>query len=114
MSTPFPPIEPAGGTALWARYLRAGLEAAETSARDIGDVVGIGGTLDPASLLTAYRLGVFPMGLGEGGGPPMGWWCPTWRGVLEPGGVHVSRSLRRSMRRFRVTVDEAFPEVVAA
>lgn len=114
MSTPFPPIEPAGGTALWARYLRAGLEAAETSARDIGDVVGIGGTLDPASLLTAYRLGVFPMGLGEGGDPPMGWWCPTWRGVLEPGGVHVSRSLRRSMRRFRVTVDEAFPEVVAA
>ena len=38
MSTPFPPIEPAGGTALWAGYLRAGLEAAETSARDIGEI----------------------------------------------------------------------------
>lgn len=112
MNAPFPPIEPAGGSALWAGYLRAGLESVG-SGHD-GEVVGIGGSLDPASLLTAYRLGVFPMGLGEGGSAPMGWWCPTWRGVLVPGRVHVSRSLRRSMRRFTVTVDEAFPEVVAA
>lgn len=112
MSTLFPPIEPAGGSALWAGYLRAGLESVESGYDS--EVVGVGGALDPASLLTAYRLGIFPMGLGEAGGPPMGWWCPTWRGVLVPGQVHVSRSLRRSMRRFSVTVDEAFPEVVAA
>lgn len=112
MSAPFPPIEPAGDSPLWAGYLRAGLESVD-SGHD-AEVVGIGGSLDPASLLTAYRLGVFPMGLGEGGGPPMGWWSPTWRGVLHPGRVHVSRSLRRTMRRFTVTVDEAFAEVVAA
>ena len=115
MSRPsFPPVEPAGGTALWAGYLRAGLSSAELAPSDVGDVVGVGGTLDPASVLTAYRLGVFPMGLGEGGTPPMGWWCPTWRGVLRPGHVHVSRSLRRSLRRFEVSVDEDFAAVVAA
>ena len=39
---------------------------------------------------------------------------PRWRGVLEPGTVHVSRSLRRSLRRFTVTVDEDFAGVLAA
>ena len=112
MSAPFPPIEPTGGTALWAGYLRAGLQSVASGHE--AEVVGIGGRLDPSSLVTAYRLGIFPMGLGEGGSPPMGWWCPTWRGVLQPGRAHVSRSLRRSMRRFTVTVDEAFDDVVAA
>ncbi len=111
---PFPPIEPPGSSALWSGYLRAGLEAAESAPGDVGEVVGVGGRLDPASLVTAYRLGIFPMGLGEGGSPPMGWWCPRWRGVLEPGTVHVSRSLRRSLPRFTVTVDEDFAGVVAA
>lgn len=111
---PFPAIEPPGTSALWEGYLRAGLESATISHDEVGEVVGIGGRLDPASILSAYRLGVFPMGLGEGGTPPMGWWCPTWRGVLQPGRVHISRSLRRSLPRFTVTVDEDFPAVVAA
>ncbi|WP_082817030.1 leucyl/phenylalanyl-tRNA--protein transferase [Janibacter terrae] len=111
---PFPPIEPAGGSALWAGYLRAGLEAADAAPDEVGEVVGVGGRLDPSSLLAAYRLGIFPMGLGEGGAPPMGWWCPTWRGVLLPGTAHVSRSLRRSLRGFEVSVDEDFAGVVAA
>ena len=115
MSTvPFPPIEPPGNPALWASYLRAGIAAAETSGGDAEtEVVGVGGSLDPLSLLTAYRLGVFPMGLGAGGGPPMGWWCPNRRGVLVPGRAHVSRSLRRSLRRFTVTIDRSFAQVVA-
>lgn len=112
--SPYPPIEPPGRTALWRGYLSAGLAAVDTSADEVGEVVGVGGRLDPASILTAYRLGIFPMGLGEGGTPPMGWWCPARRGVLRPGGVHVSRSLRRSLRSFGVTVDEDFAGVVAA
>ena len=111
---PFPPVEPPGTSPLWAGYLRAGLQSAATAPRETGEVVGVGGRLDPASILTAYRLGVFPMGLGEGGSPPMGWWSPTWRGVLRPGHVHVSRSLRRSLPRFTVTVDQDFAAVVAA
>ncbi len=116
MSTvPFPPIEPRGNPALWSGYLRAGIASVAMSDEGTeAEVVGVGGRLDPLSLLTAYRLGIFPMGLGEGGSPPMGWWCPTWRGVLVPGRAHVSRSLRRSLSRFTVTVDESFAQVVAA
>jgi leucyl/phenylalanyl-tRNA---protein transferase len=78
------------------------------------DLVAVGGDLRAGTLLAAYRSGVFPMGLGEHGSRPMGWWSPDPRGVLLPGGVHASRSLRRSLRRFEVRVDTAFGQVVAA
>lgn len=78
------------------------------------DLVGIGADLEPGTVLEAYRHGIFPMGLGVGGGPPLGWWSPDPRGVLLPGDLHVSRSLRRSMRRFEVTYDTAFLDVVLA
>jgi leucyl/phenylalanyl-tRNA--protein transferase len=78
------------------------------------DLVGVGGDLRAGTLVSAYRAGVFPMGLGEHGGRPMGWWSPDPRGVLLPGGVHASRSLRRSLRGFEVRVDTAFAEVLAA
>jgi leucyl/phenylalanyl-tRNA--protein transferase len=54
------------------------------------------------------------MGVGPHGSPPLGWWSPDPRGVLPLGGLHVSRSLRRAVRRFEVRVDSAFAEVVAA
>jgi leucyl/phenylalanyl-tRNA--protein transferase len=78
------------------------------------DLVAVGGDLRAGTLLAAYRSGVFPMGLGEVGSRPMGWWSPDPRGVLLPGGVHASRSLRRSLRHFEVRVDTAFGEVIAA
>jgi leucyl/phenylalanyl-tRNA--protein transferase len=43
----------------------------------------------------------------------MGWWSPDPRGVLLPDDLRVSRSLRRSCGRLRVSVDTAFPAVVA-
>jgi leucyl/phenylalanyl-tRNA--protein transferase len=78
------------------------------------DLVAVGGDLQPGTLLAAYRAGLFPMGVGPRGGPPMGWWSPDPRGVLPLGGLRVSRSLRRSVRRFEVRVDTAFEDVVAA
>jgi leucyl/phenylalanyl-tRNA--protein transferase len=77
------------------------------------DLVAAGGDLQPATLLAAYAAGYFPMGLGGGGRGPVGWWSPDPRGVLRPEHVHVSRSLRRSLRRFEVRVDTAFADVVA-
>ena len=53
------------------------------------------------------------MGLGGRGEPPLGWWSPDPRGVLPLDGLRVSRSLRRSARRLRTTVDTAFDAVVA-
>ncbi len=53
------------------------------------------------------------MGIGRNGGGPIGWWAPRRRGVLLPGRLHVSHSLRKSLRRFDFAVDTAFAEVVA-
>jgi len=77
------------------------------------DLVGIGADLEPGTLLLAYRVGLFPMGLGDDGNPPTGWWSPDPRGVMLPGNVRISRSLRRSLRWFEIRVDTAFAEVMA-
>lgn len=78
------------------------------------DLVGIGADLAPGTVLAAYREGIFPMGVGVGGGRPLGWWSPDPRGILLPGDLHVSRSLRRSTGRFETTFDTAFEQVVQA
>jgi leucyl/phenylalanyl-tRNA--protein transferase len=75
------------------------------------DLVGVGLDLEPATLLSAYRAGLFPMRL-SGRRGPLGWWSPDPRAVLPLDGMHVSRSLRRSAGRFAVTVDTDFAAVV--
>jgi leucyl/phenylalanyl-tRNA--protein transferase len=76
------------------------------------DVVGMGADLGPATLLSAYRHGLFPMPGNPG--MPMLWWSPDPRGVLPLDGLKVSRSLRASVRRMEVRVDTAFDEVIRA
>ncbi|MBW8173539.1 leucyl/phenylalanyl-tRNA--protein transferase [Ornithinimicrobium sp. Arc0846-15] len=98
------PVEPPGSPYAF------NLEAAEPEE----DLVGLGGALDPGTLLQAYREGLFPMGVGDDGGKPLGWWSPDPRGVLLPGGLRATRSLRKSMRHFEIRIDTAFEEVVAA
>ena len=78
---------------------------------DAADLVALGADLAPGTLLAAYRRGYFPMRV-EGG--QLGWWSPDPRGVLPLDGLHVSRSLRRSMRRYDTTVDRAFGDVIRA
>jgi leucyl/phenylalanyl-tRNA--protein transferase len=74
------------------------------------DCIAAGADLEPGTVVEAYRHGAFPM-------PHDGmllWWSPMQRGVLVPSELRVSRSLARSRRRFTVTVDESFDEVVDA
>ncbi len=87
--------------------LREGAEPGE-------DLVCTGADLTPATLVAAYCTGLFPMGLGRHGRPPLGWWSPDPRGVLPLDGLRVSRSLRRSLPRFEVRVDTAFDDVLDA
>ena len=42
----------------------------------------------------------------------IGWWFPSPRGILPVDELVVSRSLRRSLRRYEVTIDRAFDEVI--
>lgn len=75
------------------------------------ELLAVGADLEPRTLVAAYARGLFPMDVGRDG--PLGWWSPDPRGVLPLDGLRVSRSLRASLRRFRVTIDEAFDDVVA-
>jgi leucyl/phenylalanyl-tRNA--protein transferase len=65
-------------------------------------------------LLAAYRSGLFPMPLKAGSVEVLAWWSPDPRGVLPLDGLRVTRSLRRSQRRYSVRFDTAFDDVVAA
>lgn len=71
-----------------------------------------GGDLSAARLVEAYRRGIFPW-FNEG--DPILWWTPEPRTVFVPTRFHISRSLRRTLRRqkFELSVDRAFGEVVA-
>jgi leucyl/phenylalanyl-tRNA--protein transferase len=79
------------------------------------DLVGLGGDLEPGTLLSAYRSGLFPMHVAvdaDGSDEVVGWWSPDPRGVLPLTGLKVSRSLRQSCRRMETTVDRSFAAVV--
>lgn len=76
-------------------------------------LLAIGGDLTPERLLDAYRRGIFPW---YSEGQPILWWTPEPRWILEIGGMKMSRSLRKTLRRrlFRVTFDQVFEDVIKA
>lgn len=82
-----------------------------SSRRLEGDLVATGADLEPATLIDAYSLGLFPMPIGR---KRLGWFCPEARGIIPLDTFHVSRSLRKSCRRFRVTLDSCFTRVMQA
>ena len=71
--------------------------------------------LTPDILLQAYRSGVFPMAEHRDD-PELFWVEPRNRGIIPMGGLHISRSLAKQIRRggFAVTRDTAFVRVMEA
>lgn len=78
---------------------------------DDSDIVAVGADLEPGTLLAAYRVGLFPMPFDR---RRIAWFSPDPRGVLPLDGMRVSRSLRRSVRRFDVRMDTSFRTVMEA
>jgi len=78
-----------------------------------GDLVSVGGDLEPETLVDAYRRGIFPMEVTSLPGV-LGWWSPDPRGILPIDGMRVTRSLRQSAKRFTVRVDTCFGAVIRA
>jgi len=74
-------------------------------------LLAVGGDLRPERLLEAYRHGIFPWYSDD---QPILWWSPDPRTVLFPENLHVSRSLKRSLRPgiFNVTLDRCFRDVM--
>lgn len=102
------------------------------------ELVALGGTLDPDTLVAAYRAGCFPWPpsgrhasamarstrrLARSGAVPVlpgrdrevPWCSPQPRAVLLPADLRVARSLRRRLRTcgWDTTVDVAFGQVLA-
>jgi leucyl/phenylalanyl-tRNA--protein transferase len=75
-------------------------------------LLAVGGDLSVERLLIAYRQGIFPW---YQDGQPILWWSPNPRAVLFPSELHVSRSLRKTLRknRFTVSVNQDFAGVIA-
>jgi leucyl/phenylalanyl-tRNA--protein transferase len=78
---------------------------------DGSDIVALGADLEPGTLLAAYRTGLFPMPFDR---RRLAWFSPDPRGILPLDGLHVSRSLRRSVRRFEVRMDTSFRTTMEA
>lgn len=71
--------------------------------------LAVGGVISPETVLQAYRMGIFPWS-----NDPPNWWCPDPRGVLLPGQLRITRSLRKTLNKgnFSFTRDQAFEEVM--
>ncbi|MFT4623280.1 MAG: leucyl/phenylalanyl-tRNA--protein transferase [Myxococcota bacterium] len=76
-------------------------------------LLAVGGDLRPERVLSAYNEGIFPW-FSEG--QPLLWWSPDPRAVIEVSELRVQRSLRKRIRQtpYRITLDTAFDDVIAA
>ncbi len=84
---------------------------------DAPGLVAAGGRITPARLEEAYRKGIFPW---YGPGQPPLWWSPDPRMVLPVASFKLSRSLKKTLRRFiadprcELRFDSDFPAVIQA
>ena len=84
----------------------------ETALEEPNGLLAVGGDLSTARLIAAYQEGIFPWFSDE---QPILWWSPDPRCVLEPANVHVSRSLKKHLKRhedIRVSFDQSFEQVI--
>ena len=77
------------------------------------DLIAVGGDLEPATLVTAYRRAIFPMEVTALQGK-LGWWSPEPRGIVPLDHLRVTKSMRQSARRFDVRIDTCFADVMRA
>ena len=81
--------------------------------REPDGLLAAGGDLSIERLLAAYRNGIFPW---YSDGQPLLWWSPDPRCVFRNGDFHLSRRLRRELRKSkaRICFNTAFTEVLHA
>jgi leucyl/phenylalanyl-tRNA--protein transferase len=76
-------------------------------------LLAVGGDLSADRLLLAYENGIFPWYSDD---TPILWYSPHERFVLYPTELKVSKSMRQVLNsgKFKVTVNQAFKEVIKA
>ena len=80
---------------------------ATTANRD--GIVAWGGDLNPSRLIRAYQEGIFPW---YNENDPIIWWSPEPRLIMELDDFKLSRSLKKSMKKFEYKFDTNFIEVI--
>src|SRR5690606_32948894 len=77
---------------------------------DVRGLIGGGGDLSAERLVAAYRSGIFPW-YDE---PPILWWSPHPRAIVSEESLHLSRSMKRTLRKapWIVTQGTALSEVM--
>ncbi len=97
---PFPPVAQA-----WA------------AGDPIPGLLAAGGALDTATLIAAYRQGIFPW---YSANQPILWWSPDPRTVLRPDNFRLHPSMRKTIRRavqqrrLEIRIDTSFEAVIHA
>jgi leucyl/phenylalanyl-tRNA--protein transferase len=72
-------------------------------------IVAWGGDLNPSRLIRAYQKGIFPWYMKDE--PPI-WWSTDPRLIMELDDFKLSRSLKKSMRKFTYKFDTNFEQVM--
>ncbi|MDP2892985.1 MAG: leucyl/phenylalanyl-tRNA--protein transferase [Sulfurimonas sp.] len=72
-------------------------------------IVAWGGDLNPSRLIRAYQNGIFPWYAKD---DPIIWWSTNPRLIMELDDFKLSRSLKKSMKKFRYKFDANFIEVM--
>jgi len=94
-------------------WLRPGddFPALARALREPNGLLAAGGDLSTTTLLKAYASGIFPWFSDD---DPILWWSPDPRMVLFPEELHVTRSMRKTLRAagFEVTADHDFQKVI--
>lgn len=85
----------------------------DTALSDPDGLLAAGGELSSERLVEAYRQGIFPW---YSPGEPILWWSPNPRCVLFPDQLHISRSMKKSLKKadYEVCFDRNFPAVIDA
>lgn len=78
---------------------------------DPNGLLAFGGDLSLPRLVRAYEHGIFPW---YGEGEPIMWWSPHPRTVFYPSEIHVSKSLRKFLKKtdFRFSINQDFESVI--
>ena len=74
-------------------------------------ILAWGGDLNPSRLIRAYQEGIFPWYAKD---DPILWWSPDPRFILELDEFKLSRSLRKSIKKFTYKFDTNFDAVIQA
>ena len=85
------------------------LEFPDPKSANEDGIVAWGGDLNPSRLIRAYQNGIFPWFTHEE--PPI-WWSTDPRLIMELDDFKLSRSLKKSMKKFHYKFDTNFEKVI--